>query len=345
MEEEPGFRPGPPLSMNDSVAPPAPQVEAEPRPPDPPTVRDKKKRRWPTILWICAPFLALLAWWIFSALQPLLFTALPYTQAVAFAAVGIVGLLYKDKYTHPVAARVALWMFILFGTLMAFNAYRDRTATQQDKKRTADAFDSVNGRIAGMQTDLRGRADKTDTALSKISGDLNDFKNKVRPNELEVEMAGLRDSMHRILNPPKATLGFTFIPFFNPPPQDQRPATPLKEISRAMDENRVVSFDITAINFSSDVTASGVDLSLIICDPCTFAKEPKGFTRLKGDPEHVRYMKVGLINAKTTITDVTVDVTVPPGVTSFQVGFDYRCAACILPKGADMGIVHVTNPR
>ncbi len=343
MKEKARFEAGPPLSKSDSAL--APHADLESWPPDPPTVREKKKRRWPAILWICAPFAALLAWWKFPALQPLLFGALPYTHAVAFAAVGIVGLLYKDKYTHPLAARVALWMFVLFGVLMAFNTYRDRTAAQQDKKKAADAFDGVNGRITGMQTHLTGRADKMDSSLGKISINLNDFKDKVRPNELKAEMAVLRDSMHKILNPPKATLGFTFIPFFNPPPQDPRPMMPLKEISRAMDEHRVVSFDITAVNFSPGVTASGVDLSMIICDPCTFAKEPKGFTRLKGDPDHIRYMKVGLLNAETTLPDVTVDVTVPPGITSFEVGFDYRCAACVLPKGPDMGIVHVTNPH
>jgi hypothetical protein len=331
--------------MSDSAAAPAPQGEPQPCPPEPPPAPAQRKRRWPAILWLCAPFAALLLWWIFSALQPLVLAALPYTQAVAFASIGIVGLLYKDKYSHPFAARVALSMFVMFGALMALNTYRDREASRQDKKKNTEDFNGVNGRIDGMKKDLGDRVDKANTSVGALTGEFTDFKDKVRPDELKTEMAGLRDSMHKILNPPKATLGFTFTPFFNPPDDDKRGPIAMKEISRVMDANRVVTFDITAVNYSPSATAINTDLTLIICDSCAFAKEPKGFTKLQGNPENFRYMKVPLFNPKTSMPDVTVDVTVPPGVDSFQVGFDYRCAACVLTKGADLGIVRITNRR
>jgi hypothetical protein len=103
---------------------------------------------------LCAPFAAFLLWWKFSALLPLFFVVLPYTQAVAFASVGIVGLLYKDTYSHPVAGRVALCMFIVFGFLMALNTYRDRDASRQDKEKSTESFKGVNGRIDGLNKDL-----------------------------------------------------------------------------------------------------------------------------------------------------------------------------------------------
>lgn len=258
---------------------------------------------------------------------------------------GVFGLLYKDreKYTHPIAARVALCMFIIFGFLMAVNTWREREVSGLRDLRTAERFEGVVGAIGSVRTDLTGRADATDKAVGNLTGKFDEFQQKIRPDELKIEMSGLQASVHKLLNPPKAILAFTFIPFFNPPATSSLEAKLSKEVSVTLDMTRRTSLKVSALNLSTEVSATGIDINLIICDECTFATEPREFIKLAGNPDHIRYRKVQLLNPRSQLSVIDVEINVPPNVGRFQVGISYRCAACpIAPP--DMGWVVVSNP-
>ncbi len=87
-------------------------------------------------------------------------------------------------------------------------------------------------------------------------------------------------------------------------------------------------------------------INLIICDRCKYAREPVGFSKLPGFSEATRFLGV-TIHAKEAFQTTSLDIIPPAGTENIEVGFTYRCHACVLHLGVNpntAGIIHIVRP-
>jgi hypothetical protein len=154
------------------------------------------KRRGPvTIAFITVVLIGL------AALVPpkLFLEGLPYTPAIAFVALGAVGLRYKDwnKYEHPVAARCALALLFAFGFLMGLNTWREKLAGREEKKKNNEAIATLTGTVNVTRTDVASNAERTGKSLQALSRDLSDFKDTVRADELRGKISAMTSDVEQ----------------------------------------------------------------------------------------------------------------------------------------------------
>jgi hypothetical protein len=335
-------------NMIDSAAVPAPEAEPEPRPPEPPAQSPPTPRRpwWISALWLSSPFIALLAWWKFAALKNLFFDALPYTQAVAFTSIGVIGLLYKDTYRHHGARRAALCLFVLLGCLMALNTYRERDAAQQAGIKTAGNFDGVNGRLDGLKKDLGDRVDKAGGSVGTLTDRFDIFEKKVRPDELRGEMNGMKtelENTQKALNPPKVTLLFSFIPLkVIHIDAENTTGEPVTEKTLTRTEDGSLHIEFTVLNLT-DIDALDGEMTLQICDDCTFAKEPSEFKKLPGQDDHQRNKTFDRILSKVAFYTMSADINVSPLIRDIPIGMYFRCRTCVRQLGPERIMIHTNR--
>jgi hypothetical protein len=194
----PPLVPGPaPVNLQAAPAPePTSEVEG------PPPRRNRK-------IWIAGGsvivVLAAIAYWKRAALPALFDLVPPYSSAIAFVLLGIIGAFYKDKYRHTAAKWSAVTIMVVSGFLMGVNTYKDRAASAQEK------IDRAKEKDENAKT-----SDGIIKSVDKVSGELRDFKDKVKPDEIRGEMAGLKSTMDKVISPPRATMLFTLVPYPDP---------------------------------------------------------------------------------------------------------------------------------
>ncbi len=137
---------------------------------------------------------------------------------------------------------------------------------------------------------------------------------------------------------PKATLAFTFWPFFNPP-LPQRVALS-SEARFPTNDDGSYHIQFTVVNLT-DVDALEGEFTLVICDLCKFAKEPPGFLKLPGQKDTERYQRFDRILPVTSLAVMTADITAPD-IPDFNVGIFYRCRTCVVSRELSLGRV-LTN--
>lgn len=248
-----------PLNLLAAPAPePAPEVEV-------PSPRRNRKAWIAGALFIV--FLAAVAYWNRAALPALFDLVPPYSSAIAFVLLGIIGAFYKDKYRHTAAKWSAVTIMVVFGFMMGVNTYKDRAARAQEKIDRAKEKDENAKSSDGIIK-----------SVEKVSGELKDFKDKVKPDEIRGEMAGLKSTMDKVINPPRATMLFTLVPHPDPAVLGD-PIIPVHDITLPLNPDGSVHVRFTFIN-NSNVLAETLQVVLEICRGCKFAKEPEGFTRI-----------------------------------------------------------------
>lgn len=122
----------------------------------------------------------------------------------------------------------------------------------------------------------------------------------------------------------KAILQFTF-------PTLERNTVPIRQISLSMTDG-VVKVPFTFGNIS-DESAIGVEIWVKVCDGCRYAKEPEGFTHLRGADEHDRYRTFGTTNPDVFFEVMSVEVTPPLGVDGFDIALRSACQNCVVTHG------------
>ena len=254
-------------------------------------------------------------------------------------AVGILSVRYKDKYAHPAAAWAVLVIFVLAGFLIALNTYRDRSAAKIEKKKTTETLEYLSKTVRELRQEGTAAGDKTKQSLDKIAGDLGDFKEKVRPDELRNEMSGLRSTMQKVVSPPKAELLFSFAPVVEPP-RDDRTIIPIREVTLPLQPDGSVQAHIMLIN-NTEVPADGTQVAVEICEGCKFTKEPAKFTRVEGSPDTMRNYNYGDVPAGGPFEALIIDITPPPNVAAFNIEVSHRCKTCVLQRKGNIGTVHI----
>lgn len=262
---------------------------------------------------------------------------LPYAQITGSLILWIGILRLKDWAAYKThRARYSLMAVAVLSTVLAgLNQAHER---QESRKRAL----VIEGLITGIQQvkeQVRTNAADTGKSLKDLSGELKDFKDKVKPDELSGEMFGLRTTMEKVLHPPRATMSFTFTPYLDPVVIGG-PIIPVRDITLPLNPDGSVHVRFTFIN-NSTVLAEVLQVSLMICRGCKFAKEPEGFTRIPGSRETERNYVYGDAPARGGAAELAADIIPPPGASRFDIRLRYRCKTCVLEPDGTEGIINI----
>lgn len=255
----------------------------------------------------------------------------PYLLAastIVFAAVGIV----KDwgDYKHKWMKTSALAAMCVFGVLTFVSVYQDRAAERH-----------LEGEV-----EAANKAQTDNTALyvksfGELSRQVSDLKTQVKTQELQQKLASVQadlEKTQKALAPgPKTHLTFSF----DPPStsSDGKHAAPTTEVSLPVDTNGIVHVPFDILN-TTDVDALDGDVNLVICNACSFAREPDGFTHLTNQPKTERYMAFARVLADTQVGK-TVDIGVPQNVPNVQIGITVRCRTCTVTRAVSIGTINL----
>lgn len=289
-----------------------------------------KRRQWkriaiPAIIVIAA---AAAYWRLRDVLWIINEVLLPYTGAIAFLSLGLIGLRFKDwkKYEHPYAPRAALCILFLCGILMGVNSYRDRQSRIKQQQDTAAALESIRSQAVQESA-------KTNGKLDGLTGEVHDFKEKVKPDAIRGEMSDLRTTLDKVINPPKAKLLFTFAPLIGS-------LVPIRQITLPLNTDGTVHVLFALIN-NTDVPADATEAIIEICRTCKFAKEPEGFIKVPASADTVRNYVYGDMPAAGAFRNLVVDIIPPPNASAFNVQVWYRCKTCVIDRFGTIGTIHL----
>jgi hypothetical protein len=168
----------------------------------------------------------------------------------------------------------------------------------------------------------------TDRQISRVENQLQDSTTKIndRLNTLSGQVSksetDLNGSISKVGVPvPKyAQLQFSFW-------SEDASKMPLVANTVTPDLEGVLSVDFTVTNIS-DTAATQVDLWVVLCDQCLFAKEPEGFDRPKGTNERIRHKLLVLLNPGVSLEKTTLDVKTTGFYSLVLLAFKYSCTTC-----------------
>jgi len=79
---------------------------------------------------------------------------------------------------------------------------------------------------------------------------------------------------------------------------------------------------------TSDVAAENLEFWIVLCDDCTYAREPEGFDRPPGTSDVVRHRMFGFLNPGVTIAKIEMDVRMNGHYGWFEMDVKYSCKTC-----------------
>jgi hypothetical protein len=268
------------------------------------------------------------SWWI---------ERIPYILAILTCGASAFELLKKKKSDDekPWFRIVSLVVLIAVAILSMITLHHERVKQAQDAAAS----------IARAQTAKEDQNSNTAQFLQQfkdLSGQLADLKTQVKTDALQKKIDALQGDLaanERAMAPgPKASLIFTFWPFVNPPLGSDQHAQPNTDITLPVNSDGTVHIEFTFLNLT-DVDALDGDVTLVICDRCSFAKEPEGVE--KGTNENERLYPFTDFHALSNYGKRSVDVTVPANGGSLLIGTQYRCRTCDIPKALSNGLVRL----
>lgn len=276
------------------------------------------------------------------------YSAAPYLLALGTLALGVFSLL-KDWHSHSPTGRRAVAVFLCaVAGLTLIRQYNEDAQRNTERQKQAEAAKRLDGQVAAAN-----EAQKANTAMyldsfGKLSQKVSDLQTQVKTDELQKRLANVQAELQateKALAPgPKARLQFTFVPFHNPPANSGDPVRPITETTLPVDSEHTVHILFSILNLT-DVAASDGEITLIICEPCRFAKEPAGFTKLPGENETHRFKTFQNMLPQVSYTEGPIDVIINDDtIQRIAIGFQYRCRTCIVEKTPPMGIVNLTRP-
>jgi hypothetical protein len=285
----------------------------------------------------------------------LFFRLLPYLLAVGTIAAAAVDLYQKrEDYKNKRLRQIVIALFILTAVLTIFGLYHDNAEKDTEKQEADKTNKSLQAKV-----DAANNAQKDNTAVflqqfKDLSGEVGDLKTQVKTDALQKKLDSVQDELlktQKAMAPaPKADLEFTFVPFKNP--IAPFPMVPSKVVELPVDPDGSVHVDFSVIN-GTDVTAKDVQITLVICDQCKFAKEVEiyagggtqgatsKFEKMPGEWDTHRYIFFPQIQSASYLPTAQVDIIPPPLAAEFMVGIMPRCSTCVPVRGGNYGTVHV----
>jgi hypothetical protein len=255
--------------------------------------------------------------------------------------------LHKDWHNYGnKKVRAAIPAVLVLLRILGFvSQYRDRQDKQRASERAAQDMGALKGQVKAANDAQTQNTALFLTALDELSSKVNDLQTEVKTEALQKELAGVKaelESTQKALTPAKAALTFTFVPFTNPPLG--QPFTPATEATLPVKTDGSVHVEFSVLNLTDAAAVDG-ELELQICDQCTFAKEPAGFTRLEGEPSTRRFMTFNRILPAVAFRTLAADVIAPSSIQDFPIAINYRCRTCVLNREGLSGTVRLVRGR
>lgn len=162
--------------------------------------------------------------------------------------------------------------------------------------------DGSKAQIEDVRKDVRGLKGDVQDLVTQATTDISDQISKVDPStQKRVEL--------------RATLW--------PNSDSKLPQT--RGTVKKKDGKVTVYF--TVQNMSDDVAEDG-DIWVIICAECTYASEPKGYTRLQGMDQRIRWQHFNALNAGAYFERQEVEFTPEYGAPVVDIGVKTACRRC-----------------
>jgi hypothetical protein len=272
------------------------------------------------------------------------FNAVPYVLAIGTIVLGFLQLVkewgeYKDKRWLRIAVLVVL-MVVSGLTLVGLRL--DDQSRQAEKLKSEGDIRDLKGEVEAASKSQKDNTASFLDSVGKMSKEVADLKNGIKTEALRKQLASVQADLKQTLTHPKAELNFTFLPFKNPRAGSGVQPELVTGTTLPLNVDGSVHIEFVIVN-NTQTEAANIDVNIILCAGCRYAKEPQGTTTDPAQPETTRLLNIPRIEAMQISRTIVLDVTPPVGVSSFEVGFGYRCSTCLLQQ--DMqgsgGTVHI----
>jgi hypothetical protein len=279
-----------------------------------------------------------------------LFDLVPYILAIGTILLGAFEIVKDWGEYRALWLRIAVSLvFMVVASLSLASLHHDKQEKKDDKIKADGEMKTLQGKV-----DAANQAQVNNTKLyvdsfQKMSEQISDLKSEVKTEALQKKLAAvqteLQNTQKAMAPGPKAELTFTFVPFSNPAPPAY--ATPKKEVTVPLNSDGSIHVEFSIMNMTG-VDALQVELNLVICDQCKFAKEPSGpLTKLPGLKDTIRYLNIPNLEAQEAFQTISLDIIPEPGITEMPIAFTYRCHTCPVHPGNSpetSGVVHIQRP-
>jgi len=274
------------------------------------------------------------------------FSAIPYILAAGTIFLSGFQLVKEwDEYETKRWLRISVFvMLIVVGCLTFVSLHLDNKAKAEEKSKAEGDIRDLNGKVQAANDAQRENTKLFVDSFGAMSKEVSNLKAEVKTEALQRKLstveAELQKTQRAMAPGPKAELTFTFTPFVNPPLGSNAATNPVTETTLPIGSDASVHVEFAVLNMT-DVGASDVDLDVVICDGCKYAKEPEGMQKNAAMPPNIRVTNIPHLQPLSVSVRYSVDVIPPPLARVFPIGITYRCTNCIVPKGAPVGVVHV----
>jgi hypothetical protein len=204
--------------------------------------------------------------------------------------------------------------------------------------------DGLKGQVSAAQQAQTDNTKQFLASLQTLSDRVSALQTKAATEALRTELANVKGELEKTqkaLDPPKATLLFSFVPF-KTTQLDNNSTTgePVTETTVSPTADGTLHVDFTVMNLT-DIDAVDGEMTLQICDVCKFAKEPAEFKKLPGQDERQRYKSFDRILSKVAFYTLSAEIIAPLGSRDVTIGMYFRCRTCVRQEEPSRAIIHI----
>jgi hypothetical protein len=166
----------------------------------------------------------------------------------------------------------------------------------------------------------------TDGEVGMVRDDLNTVREGVEAlsNQFGQGAADLKESIGKVGKPDPPTPAKMQFSLWS-----ETSPIPVLRFALQPDKSGVYTVDFLVTNLSDATTAHLVDTWLDLCEDCSFAKEPTGFSRPTGMRDQTRYMRIDVLNPKASTEKQSVQIKLgKPSYSAFEITWRCSCEVC-----------------
>ena len=257
--------------------------------------------------------------------------------------------LHKDwNNYHPWVRKAVTLLLLVVGALSAIKNYQDNHDAQIARTTAANDINTLKTELAGLQGQAKSANDAQTQntkvfldSLNRLSDKLRELQTQVKTEELRKQLASVQSDLQKtqkaLAPAPKARLALSFAPFINPL---VGPISAVNYKKLPLLPDGTVHVEYTIVN-TTDVAALNLEITLVICEDCQYAKEPTDFRHLPGQTDKERIVLYPRLLPMAAFQTTTLDIVPPKDAQDFEIGMKYRCSTCVLQQEGSTATVHM----
>ena len=297
-----------------------------------------------------AILICLLAYWQVRIFRRLFNGLLPYAPVVFPSLIALGTICFKDWSNYkPRWIRWVLILLVISAGAVGVAYQRSQREEKAEAARISQSnIDGLKGQVMSAQQAQANNTKQFLASLQTLSDKVSALQTKATTEALRTELANVKGELEKTqkaLDPPKATLLFSFFPFKTVRlDADNTTGEPVTDITLTPAADGILHVDFTVMNLT-DVDALDGEMTLQICDTCKYAKEPVEFKKLPGQDERQRDKTFERILSKVVFYTLSAEIIAPPGSRDVAIGMYFRCRTCIRQPGPSRAMIHIAAAR